>query len=350
MRSRINSIKIREDFGTAGAVAIPGGGLLPLYAGHEPFESLGSAFGILVRHLTYLHDWLMRFFKEHPDKKSPGAEELKDLYNVLVERFGWIELQRLNSHAFAAKPKKLDERSLRLIVSAIEDAIEDGLLNPLKDVIVLRPKTPFADEEWAFFVKDLARVTSITSLQKLREAYMDHAVNVAADQVVKAKAESIVEMSYMKLFRMSEPKRKGRARTVRTQPPKVAVWPDKKEGAKFNFRAYPSTEDKRHKGYIKFLHPKKNKPREEWDIEASCDCRDFLYRWEVANHKVGAAKIIFSNGEDPVKTNPSERPGLCKHLLALGGYVGGMRFRESMDDIDRAVFAQRLEEALTPAL
>ena len=79
------------------------------------------------------------------------------------------------------------------------------------------------------------------------------------------------------------------------------------------------------------------------------NCKDFLYRFEVANHKVGAAKIIFSNGEDPVKTNPSERPGLCKHLLALGGYVGGMRFRESMDDIDRAVFAQRLEEALTAA-
>jgi len=52
------------------------------------------------------------------------------------------------------------------------------------------------------------------------------------------------------------------------------------------------------------------------------NCPDYLYRWEVANARVGSSKIIHSNGQPPNVTNPTMRPGLCKHLLALAPYVG----------------------------
>jgi hypothetical protein len=55
--------------------------------------------------------------------------------------------------------------------------------------------------------------------------------------------------------------------------------------------------------------------------KVSCDCEDFLYRMEVANHAHGAADIKHSNGKRPNTTNPHIRPGLCKHLLATLRYL-----------------------------
>ena len=49
----------------------------------------------------------------------------------------------------------------------------------------------------------------------------------------------------------------------------------------------------------------------------SCSCDDFLYRWEVALNKKGAAEIEYSNGKFPNTTNPALQTHLCKHLVAI---------------------------------
>lgn len=71
------------------------------------------------------------------------------------------------------------------------------------------------------------------------------------------------------------------------------------------------TSSTRYISSVKFLDRK-----HKW-VQVSCSCPDYLYRWEYANHMHGASEIIFGNGEPAGATNPENRPGLCKHLLAL---------------------------------
>lgn len=52
-------------------------------------------------------------------------------------------------------------------------------------------------------------------------------------------------------------------------------------------------------------------------VMVSCQCENYIYMWEYANAKHGAAKIIYGNGEAPNFTNPGEVPGLCKHATAV---------------------------------
>jgi len=51
--------------------------------------------------------------------------------------------------------------------------------------------------------------------------------------------------------------------------------------------------------------------------QVSCSCGDFTFRFETALNKRGAAEIEYSNGEDPVMTNPTLRPQACKHIVRL---------------------------------
>ena len=53
-------------------------------------------------------------------------------------------------------------------------------------------------------------------------------------------------------------------------------------------------------------------------VIVGCSCEDFTYTWEVALNRRGAARIEYSNGEDPGEKNPSYVPGCCKHLIAVG--------------------------------
>lgn len=62
--------------------------------------------------------------------------------------------------------------------------------------------------------------------------------------------------------------------------------------------------------YIKFVDNKLN-------VNASCSCPDWMYRWEYALHQKGAANIEYSNGQAPTATNPTLRPGVCKHMVKL---------------------------------
>lgn len=51
------------------------------------------------------------------------------------------------------------------------------------------------------------------------------------------------------------------------------------------------------------------------------NCENYVYWWEYANARCGAAYLIYSNGEPPVWTNPGMSVGLCKHLVALAKIV-----------------------------
>ncbi|QRE00046.1 hypothetical protein [Burkholderia phage BCSR5] len=61
---------------------------------------------------------------------------------------------------------------------------------------------------------------------------------------------------------------------------------------------------------IKFLDDKLN-------VNVSCSCDDFLYRWEWALANRGASDIFYSNGQHPDVTNPGMIPAQCKHLVKL---------------------------------
>lgn len=60
---------------------------------------------------------------------------------------------------------------------------------------------------------------------------------------------------------------------------------------------------------------------EQREVLAQCSCESYMYTFEVANSKHGAARILYSNGDDPVHTNPSFSPGLCKHLVKLAQVI-----------------------------
>jgi hypothetical protein len=79
-------------------------------------------------------------------------------------------------------------------------------------------------------------------------------------------------------------------------------------------RVVPSNDHNRYVSSIKFIDKNLN-------VKVSCSCGDYCFRWEYANHKVGASDIIYCNGEPPVETNSKMRPGLCKHLLALRAFI-----------------------------
>lgn len=56
-------------------------------------------------------------------------------------------------------------------------------------------------------------------------------------------------------------------------------------------------------------------------VLAQCTCENYVFTWEYANARCGAAYLIYSNGEPPVWTNPGMAVGLCKHLIALAKIV-----------------------------
>lgn len=53
----------------------------------------------------------------------------------------------------------------------------------------------------------------------------------------------------------------------------------------------------------------------------SCSCPDWVFTWEYANAIHGATKIIFGNGQPPVRKNAGCAPGLCKHSLGVAEYI-----------------------------
>lgn len=155
---------------------------------------------------------------------------------------------------------------------------------------------------------------------------------VTARQLV---SESILlqeEMSFSELLAASEPKRILRSKTVRGPNLDIEAF-DSSMYYWFNFKAFPSTEKKRHKGYIKFVKPRNpDTPLERVQCVVDCDCKDYRYRWAWANKqrrasKVGSGSLNQSLNRAPRITNPTARPGLCKHLITLRDYIYGQDSR-----------------------
>jgi len=140
--------------------------------------------------------------------------------------------------------------------------------------------------------------------------------------------KSLLErLTFDQLVSVSEPKRVMRAKTVRGPPLDVEAYDDSVYYV-FNFKSFPSTTGKRHKGFIKFFKPKSQKPLEKIECLVDCTCPDFRYRWAWANKQRGSSVVGLKSmnqalNRAPRITNPRSRPGLCKHVLALRDFVYG---------------------------
>lgn len=51
------------------------------------------------------------------------------------------------------------------------------------------------------------------------------------------------------------------------------------------------------------------------------NCENFVYYFEYANSVRNASRLLYSNGNAPVVTNPHLLPGCCKHLVALSKFI-----------------------------
>lgn len=127
------------------------------------------------------------------------------------------------------------------------------------------------------------------------------------------------EETFKELYQITSDARRKRAENTHTKPPTIKVDSKGREYLVFNVKSDPTTEDKRHKGYIKFLDI--GVTQHKSNIECSCDCKDFKYRWEVSNKMIGASVIKYSNGAFPVVTNPAMLPSLCKHIASMRDYI-----------------------------
>jgi hypothetical protein len=132
------------------------------------------------------------------------------------------------------------------------------------------------------------------------------------------------KMRKSQLLGNTDVRRKWRARNqVRTKPPSVVIFEDRVEMLEYNVKAYPSTEKKRHWGYI-IYDPKTKEIKQLY-----CSCKDFAYRlfkpMEKAGmliHKQIPAKYIIHASVIPtkawtVKTNPEGKLFVCKHICSI---------------------------------
>lgn len=137
-------------------------------------------------------------------------------------------------------------------------------------------------------------------------------------------------LTYDKLFKRSDPKRIWRSGQVRGPPLEIDAYKDAIFHT-FNFKSYPSTTGLRHRGYIKFERPTHGRPTpsEKLPVVVDCTCPDFRYRWAWANKQRGASRIGSqslnqAHNRAPRITNPGNKVGLCKHLLACKNYIYGL--------------------------
>jgi len=146
-------------------------------------------------------------------------------------------------------------------------------------------------------------------------------------------SEMLLEIRKRRILGNTDQGRIARARhDVRTRPPMMTQI-DEDENLwmmEFNFKAFPSTEEKRHWGYIIY-------DEDDNDIkEMFCDCKDYFFRLRAPyarnslapkrDHdlpsKYGNRQPARFNGRWTVQTNPSGRLFACKHLTAaLKGYM-----------------------------
>lgn len=117
-------------------------------------------------------------------------------------------------------------------------------------------------------------------------------------------------MSLALLLRSTLPENMNKANSVKISNLKVGVSRASGRG-KAVCRTTSTNEDK----YTTSVEYEGRGPSTK--VLVTCSCPDHLYRWEVALTHKGGSKIMHSNGERPIKTNPSMRPGCCGHVFKL---------------------------------
>jgi hypothetical protein len=138
------------------------------------------------------------------------------------------------------------------------------------------------------------------------------------------------KLTYDQFFRMSEPKRVIRSYKVKGPPLEVDSYQDTVYYA-FNFKADPSTTGLRHRGFVKFFKPRLGgqKPLQHIECLVDCTCPDYKFMWAWANKQRGSGRVGTQSmnqclNRAPRKTNPTSKPGLCKHILAMRSYIYGL--------------------------
>jgi hypothetical protein len=161
------------------------------------------------------------------------------------------------------------------------------------------------------------------------------------------------KLTFDQLFRMSDPKRVFRSFKVKGPPLEIDSYQDAVYYA-FNFKSNPSTTGLRHRGYVKFLRPKLDgqKPLQHLNCVVDCTCPDFRYRWAWANKQRGASRVGAQSlnqafNQAPRRTNPTSKPGLCKHVLAAREYIYGLLSSFPSDEPDTADKLNKLTQFAT---
>ncbi len=173
-------------------------------------------------------------------------------------------------------------------------------------------------------------------------------------------------LSFAQLYGFTDQGRRDRSRSVRG--PALELESSRgNQTYNFNFRAYPSTQGKRHQGYVRFFKPSNpNIPLDRLECEVGCGCLDYRYVHSWANKQrgssqVGPMSISKTINRAPRIKNPSNKPGLCKHLSRVRDYIvnklyGGQG--RTIDKLDRLVTltqrpvvlgGKRVDQAKTPS-
>lgn len=134
-------------------------------------------------------------------------------------------------------------------------------------------------------------------------------------------------LSFNDLLSRSEEGRIGRSDTVSVRPNVITTIEDD-EAWTFKYKSSPSTTGLRHKGYIRFYKDSLDTTKSADDIECivDCSCPDFRYVWAYADTKQDASVIGNKSYNQcinaaPHVTNPTQTPGMCKHLIGLTDYL-----------------------------
>lgn len=114
-------------------------------------------------------------------------------------------------------------------------------------------------------------------------------------------------VSWKKVVRSSPAERFQTAEKVRISKLKIS----RKGGKLAKLTCESRTKGEIYVTEIQFLEPG-NGDR----VKLSCNCSDFVFRWEYALYRHGGADIRYGDGTAPIKTNPSLIPGCCKHIIA----------------------------------
>jgi hypothetical protein len=143
----------------------------------------------------------------------------------------------------------------------------------------------------------------------------------------------LLEIKPAVLMRNTDAGRINRAKTqVRTNPVNFVKLDDGNWIYEYNFKSYPSTEEKRHWGYVIVDGGTKREI-----LECFCDCKDWHFRQRYVMKKAKLfddknMPIKYKNrvpaavvNKPPVKTNPMGIKYFCKHQYALMPYVTGKR-------------------------